>query len=407
MPQKFILGAFIRPQTFEMATAVFDPERGKGNSVTVWNVARTTDLIATGSIDFGQFGGEWDVSAKLTGYPRSHATPGVSGAYQKLKGVEGGGGWGTPLYVAEATSAYLHEQYSLPYRSGTRGDLPGVSSEPDGRSASSSAWWHRALQAGLSQQESPCQEEEEEEEVEEEFELDDGDMPSRVDDAVMNAVSSANDAVNVSSVSYRIAGKWQGTRSGTTEKCIDIDVLTYDSCVKHGLVMFNTDATDRALVDLTFAAWDESLLSDIDEVHKDVLRVVNTGYLAALPLGRGAMTTLVSIARKHLTAPEVSAMIERFNEKVDAGGVRYEEAVAAVENPGRPRIRRVRVGRHTVLMRTKPRRVVVPRVIAHGRPVFYGPRPNPSGVSASLKKNLETLYQRRVAMGYGALADLP
>jgi hypothetical protein len=407
MPQKFILGAFIRPQTFEMATAVFDPERGKGNSVTVWNVARTTDLIATGSIDFGQFGGEWDVSAKLTGYPRSHATPGVSGAYQKLKGVEGGGGWGTPLYVAEATSAYLHEQFSLPYRSGTRGDLPGVSSEPDGRSASSSAWWRRALQAGLSQQESPCQGEEEEEEVEEEFELDGGDMPSRVDDAVMNAVSSANDEVNVSSVSYRIAGKWQGTRSGTIEKCIDIDVLTYDSCVNHGLVMFNTDATDRALVDLTFAAWDEALLSDIDEVHKDVLRVVNTGYLAALPLGRGAMTTLVSIARKHLTAPEVSAMIERFNEKVDAGGVRYEEAVVAVENPGRSRIRRVRIGRHTVLMRTNPRRMVIPRVIAHGRPVFYGPRPNPAGVSASLKKNLEALYQRRVAMGYGALADLP
>lgn len=406
MPQKYLLGVFIRPQTFEMATAVFDPDRGKGNSITVWNVARPDDLIATGSIDHGQFGADYALSAKLTGYPRAHATPGVSVAYQKRKGV-GGGGWGTPLYVAEATSAYLHRENSLPYRSGTEGDLAGISSESDGRSAEASAWWSRASKAGLTRQESPCSEEEEEEEVEDDFELDDSDMPSRVDDAVRTAVAIANDEVSVSSVSYRIEGKWQGTRSGTTEKCIDVDILTYDSCVEKGLVLLNTDATDRAGSDLTFSAWDADLLDDIDAVQKDVLRIVNTGYLAALPMGMAAMGTLVTIARKHLTAPEVSAMIERFNEKVDAGGVRYEEAVVAVENPGRSRIRRVRIGRHTVLMRTNPRRMVIPRVIAHGRPVFYGPRPNPAGVSASLKKNLEALYQRRVAMGYGALADLP
>ena len=407
MPQKYIMGVFIRPQTFEMATAVFDPDRGKGNSVTVWNVASPDDLIATGSIDHGQFGADYALSAKLTGYPRAHATPGVSVAYQKRKGAVGGGGWGTPLYVAEATSAYLRHEYDLPYRRGTEGDLTGVSSDSDGRSVEASAWWSRASKAGLTRQESPCSEEEEEEEVEDDFELDDSDMPSRVDDAVRTAVASANDEVSVSSVSYRIEGKWQGTRSGTTEKCIDVDILTYDSCVEKGLVLLNTDATDRAGSDLTFSAWDAYLLADIDEVQKDVLRIVNTGYLAALPMGMAAMGTLVTIARKHLTAPEVSAMIERFNEKVDAGGVRYEEAVVAVENPGRSRIRRVRIGRHTVLMRTNPRRMVIPRVIAHGRPVFYGPRPNPAGVSASLKKNLEALYQRRVAMGYGALADLP
>lgn len=409
MTQKFILGAFIRPQTFEMATAVFDPDRGKGNSVTVWNVARPDDLIATGSIDHGQFGRDYGLSAKLTGYPRAHATPGVSVEYQKRKGAVGGGGWGTPLYVAEATSAHLRLEHNLPYRSGTQGDLAGVSSEPDGRSPDASAWWRRALDAGLTEQQSQCTEEEEEEEVEDDFELDDSDMPSRVDDAVRTAVASANDEVSVSSVSYRIEGKWQGTRSGTTEKCIDVDVLTYDSCIEKGLVLLNTDATNREGYDLTFSAWDDSLLDDIDDVQKDVLRIVNTGYLAALPMGMAAMGTLVTIARKHLTAPEVSAMIERFNEKVDAGGVRYEEAVVAVENPGRSRIRRVRIGRHTVLMRTNPRRVVVPRVIAHGSPIFYGPRPNPrsiNSISASLKKNLEALYQRRVAMGYGALANL-
>lgn len=407
MPQKYIMGVFIRPQTFEMATAVFDPDRGKGNSVTVWNVARPDDLIATGSIDHGQFGRDYALSAKLTGYPRAHTTPGVSVAYQKLKGAVGGGGWGTPLYVAEATSAYLHRENSLPYRSGTEGDLAGISSESDGRSAEANAWWSRASKAGLTEQESPCSEEESEEDVDdEEFSLDDGDMPVRVDDEVKAHVAGDTGG-NVKKVSYRIEGYWSGTRESTEEKCIDVDILTYDSCVEKGLVLLSTDATDRAGSDLTFSAWDADLLSDIEEVQKDVLRVVNTGYLAALPMGMDAMKTLVTIAREHLTAPEVSAMIERFNEKVDAGGVRYEEAVVAVENPGRSRIRRVRVGRHTVLMRTNPRRVVVPRVIAHGRPVFYGPRPNPAGVSASLKRNLEALYQRRVAMGYGALADLP
>ena len=102
-------------------------------------------------------------------------------------------------------------------------------------------------------------------------------------------------------------------------------------------------------------------------------------------------------------------MIERFDAGADVSGPRYEEAVVAVENPGRSRIRRVRIGRHTVLMRTNPRRMVVPRVIAHGSPIFYGPRPNPrtiNSIPASLKKNLEALYQRRVAMGYGALANL-
>ena len=38
-------------------------------------------------------------------------------------------------------------------------------------------------------------------------------------------------------------------------------------------------------------------LDDLDEVQKDVLRIVNTGYLAALPMGMAAMGTLVTIAR--------------------------------------------------------------------------------------------------------------
>ena len=46
MPQKYIMGVFIRPQTFEMATAVFDPDRGKGNSVRPFEVVRTMEIEA-------------------------------------------------------------------------------------------------------------------------------------------------------------------------------------------------------------------------------------------------------------------------------------------------------------------------------------------------------------------------
>ena len=90
MAKKFILGVFLRAQTFEMATGIFDPDRGRGNSVTGWDVA-SDDLIATGSIDHGQFNDDsYALSARLTGYPRAHATPGVDPKYEK--GAAGGGG---------------------------------------------------------------------------------------------------------------------------------------------------------------------------------------------------------------------------------------------------------------------------------------------------------------------------
>ena len=408
MAKKFILGVFLRAQTFEMATGIFDPDRGRGNSVTVWDVA-SDDLIATGSIDHGQFNDDsYALSARLTGYPRAHATPGVDPKYEK--GAAGGGGWGTPLYVAEATSAYLHAEFSLPYRSGTEGDKAGVSSASESRSTDAKKWWTRAAAAGLTEQESPCSEEDGEMDVEDEpFEFDDGAMPGNVDNSVIRAVESEDDVLAVQSVEYKISGYWSGTRKGTEEKCTDVDILTYDNCVAKGLVLLNTDATDRDGSGLGFYAWDKDLLDDVEEVQGDVLRIVNTGYLSKKPKGLEAMRTLVRIARKHLTAPEVASMIERFDAGADVSGPRYEEAVVAVENPGRSRIRRVRIGRHTVLMRTNPRRMVVPRVIAHGSPIFYGPRPNPrtiNSIPASLKKNLEALYQRRVAMGYGALANL-
>lgn len=58
-------------------------------------------------------------------------------------------------------------------------------------------------------------------------------------------------------------------------------------------------------------------------------------------------------------------------------------------------------------MRENPRRVIVPRKIARGKVVFYGPRPNPAALPKGMMKNLQKLYDRRISMGYGALAGLP
>jgi hypothetical protein len=67
----------------------------------------------------------------------------------------------------------------------------------------------------------------------------------------------------------------------------------------------------------------------------------------------------------------------------------------------------VRVRGKVILMRENPRRVIVPRKIALGKVVFYGPRPNPAALPKNTAKSLQKLYDRRVELGYGALAGLP
>jgi hypothetical protein len=89
-------------------------------------------------------GGEWNTSMgerseHVTGMPRVHLSGGVSPA---------GEGWGTVLYTALAVGAAAHAEGVLPLaRMRTAGR--GISSDPAGRSESASAWWDRAIAAGL------------------------------------------------------------------------------------------------------------------------------------------------------------------------------------------------------------------------------------------------------------------
>jgi hypothetical protein len=403
---RIVIGVVLRPSTFEMAMGVFD--RSSGNEVTTHDIA-SDDLIATGSLDYGQYGKEYTVSATVTDYPRAHATPGVTHKYRKKE--VGGGGWGTPLYVAEATAAYIRSEHRLAARSGTEGDGAGISSQEGKRSQEAEKWWERATSAGLAESINKCTTVEGEYETDDnEFEYDDSDMPSRVDSSIKNVISGSDDEiVDVNDVSYRIVGTWRGTKKGEEEECGEFNILTHESCVDKGLILLSTTGADVSPAP-AFYAWGNDEYKDIDNVYADVMRVVNVGYLPQKPKGMEAMRTLVNIARNRLKQQEVSDMIDRFNEKVDAGAVRYEKAEVAIENPYRPITRKVRLRGRVATLRLMPKRLIVPSRLVPARAVFYGKQRNPSKgspLSLAMKKNLRRLYDLRVEMGYGALAGLP
>lgn len=195
-------------------------------------------------------------------------------------------------------------------------------------------------------------------------------------------------------------------------ECRSIDKLLFDTIRQKGLVVATADEDLGLSIDdmapRLYQWQSENMEDQLGDVSPQVLRLVNTGYLATKQNGRGALEQLLHMARKAgLSQEDISSMIDRYNAKVDAGGVRYEQAAVAVENPGQRRIRRVRVRGKVVLMRENPKRIIVPRKIARGKVVFYGPRPNPTTLSKSTMKNLQKLYEGRISMGYGALADLP
>lgn len=139
MPHKYITGLFVHPDNFEVATGLYRNDNGKTFAMDV----ASQDTIAQGSIDFGQFGSAYAMTAEFTGLPRVHATPGVDANYKRK-------GWGTTLYCCASAAAYLRANDWLSFKSGTEGDGPGVSSmsgAPGGRSSEADAWWNRAKAA--------------------------------------------------------------------------------------------------------------------------------------------------------------------------------------------------------------------------------------------------------------------
>ena len=398
MPFKYITGLFVHPDNFEMATGLYRNDNGKTFALDV----ASPELIAQGSIDHGEYSDDYSLSARLTGFPRVHALPGVTDKYQRK-------GWGTALYCCASAAAYLNANDWLAFARGTEGDGPGVSSmsgAPGGRSDEADKWWVRAKAAGLVESEEKCSDDEEEEE---DFSFSERRTSSEFDEAVLEEVKRLVDDDFSEVSSFRVEGTGQKTVAG---ECRSIDKLLFSTIWAKGLVVATADENLRLSINdtapLLYQWQSEDMEDHLDDVAPDVLRLVNTGYLAMKPHGRDALEQLLYMARKAgLSQQDISSMIDRYNAKVDAGGVRYEQAAVAVENPGRRRIRRVRVGGKVILMRENPRRVIVPRKIARGKVVFYGPRPNPAALPKGTMKNLQKLYERRISMGYGALAGLP
>lgn len=398
MPHKYITGLFVHPDNFEMATGLYRGDDGKTLALDV----ASQDIIAQGSIDHGEYDSAYAISAELTGLPRVHALPGVTDKYQKK-------GWGTALYCCASAAAYLSANDWLAFARGTEGDGPGVSSmsgSPGGRSDDANKWWDRAKSAGLVESEDICGDDEEEEE---DFSFSNRRTSSEFDDAVLEELKRLDASEYESVKTFSVEGVVVKTVAG---ECRDIDKLLFATIWQKGLVVATVNETLRLSIDETaprLYQWQSENMEDyLEDMNPQVLRLVNTGYLATKQHGRGALEQLLYMARKAgLSQEDISSMIDRYNEKVDAGGVRYEQAAVAVENPGQRRIRRVRVNGGVILMRANPKRIVVPRKIARGKVVFYGPRPNPTTLSKGTMKNLQKLYEGRISMGYGALADLP
>jgi hypothetical protein len=383
-----LVGLFINPESFKIATGEYD-----GRHTQVWGAVGGN--IAAGSI--GGYDDDFELAAKISGLPRVHASPGVQQGYQRKR-------WGTSLYCTAAAAATLAHQglFSL---GNAEGDGEGVCSmsgriSVGGRSSEADRWWDLALQDGLTTREEMCGGEVEESE---DFDFEGPGRGTRdvgvaIADYLMNQDGDVRDVTD-----YRVTG----TLTKVMEACREIDILRWKSVKEHNLVVaMPTQDVNIGYFDAMQDGGDKDAL---DEVYADVLRVVNTGYLAAYgDDGRGAMSQLVYMARKAgLSQQDITSMIDRYNEKVDPGGVQYTEATVATENPKRKRKRKVRIGRAVIAYQENPRRVVIPRRIAGMRPVFYGPRRNPSALSASTQRALAKTHERRIQLGYGALANLP
>lgn len=314
------VGLLLNPVNFEVGIGIYGDRSFEPGTAVVSAV--NTDVIAEGWIERDP-SEDYAITAKISGYPRVHAAGGLQGKYKSIKG------WGTPLYVCAAAAAELDARGVISLMDGTIGSKPGVSSKsksPGGRTAAANKWWDKALERKLSTRTEMC-----------------ANLPNK------------------------------------GEECDIIDVMTYKSAASQNLVV----ALPSRLEPYTDPFWNFRRDDRLEGVNKKVLAIVNTGYLAKEPNGLGAMKRLVYMAeRADMTKKQITSMIDRYNQGVDSGAVRFEQSMTR-QNPSRS------------------------RKVAPMRPVFYGPRRNPSAVSPALERTLEELHEQRLELGYANLADLP
>ena len=314
------VGLLLNPKYFEVGIGIYgNPSFEEATSVVS---AVNTDVIAEGWIEKNPRN-SYSIPAMISGYPRVHSYPGLKDKYKSIKG------WGTPLYVCAATAAELDARGVISLLDGTVGSKAGVCSWDNaegGRMEPANEWWDKALERKLSTRTEMC-----------------ANLP----------------------------------RKGKV--CDVIDVMTYKSAVSQNLVV----ALPSRLEPYTLPFWNFRRDDRLEGVNKKVLAIVNTGYLAKERDGLGAMKRLVYMAeRAGMTKKQITSMIDRYNQGVDSGAVRFEQSMTR-QNPSRS------------------------RKVAPMRPVFYGPRRNPSAVSPALERTLEELHEQRLELGYANLADLP
>jgi hypothetical protein len=99
--------------------------------------------IASGTLE-RRSGNEYSLSAELSGYPRIHAIPGVRRKFRKEKG------WGVCLYTAAAIAAKMGASNAIKLDIAV-GNKPGVSSIIGTRSKEADAWWQKAHARGMTQ----------------------------------------------------------------------------------------------------------------------------------------------------------------------------------------------------------------------------------------------------------------
>lgn len=143
-----VLGIVANPKTNEPALVVTD-----GDYVSLRSLSAEDLLRRLGR---GYFDDDNTTPYEITGMPRCHTPDGVE---------EKGRGWGTSLYTALSTAAYLHDTYEAVVIS-MHGRGEGCSSWTANRSGDADHWWAAAVRLGLAEQVEGEGETEKEEDVE-------------------------------------------------------------------------------------------------------------------------------------------------------------------------------------------------------------------------------------------------
>jgi hypothetical protein len=361
------------------------------SSVTLYGLDGT--VIAQGALDDGSYGAKYTLPAELSGYPRVHTNPGVEAPFRAEKG------WGTCLYAGAALAAHLGMNSKIPLDK-VSGDRDGVCSSANSRSSSASRWWDAARNAyGLAVEENVCGAAGEEE----------GSFSSS--SAGRNAKRAIEDVLGeVVSDTVSDVVSWELTAKYTIEKCIDVDVLTYDSVSDAGLILSVGSGKETGGNSFVYLD-DAELLRDFGDVSLPVMRAVNVGYLRGFGKSEAddAMENLVRLTiHAGGTQADVDSMVERYNAGVDADQPRYVSPVTAHANPGTMYLRRaLRNGRSVMVRATMPS-VLTPRRVAPAKVVVYGRKGrraerNPP-ITRHVRDALARVHGQRVRLGWGAFA---